>query len=308
MIYCSPQKEDGLKGILLSAARRLPPSRFVDILFSISLYAYRHKYIPNYTSGKTFNERLMGIKLGNEAIDPLRQYVSDKEHLKDYVRGKAGDQYVVNTFKVLNTPAEVNQYDFPERCAIKPTHMSGEYAIKEKAEDIVDPTRITNWFDSNYYQMNRERNYRYLKPRIVVEELLITASGGMPNDYKVFCFHGKPMFIQVDRGRFGVHTRNFYTAKWEPLTFSFASKNRTTELDPKPANLQEMMKLAATLSKDFSFIRVDLYLVDDQIKVGELTSFPVDCRGDFRPVEADTIIGKLFDDPDEKVLASLIGK
>ena len=39
--------------------------------------------------------------------------------------------------------------------------------------------------------------------RVIVEELLAGAGGGVPDDYKFFVFHGRCAFVQVDTGRFG---------------------------------------------------------------------------------------------------------
>jgi len=42
----------------------------------------------------------------------------------------------------------------------------------------------------------------------------------------------------------------------------------------KPANFNEMISLAETLSSDFPFVRVDLYQLNNNIIFGELTFTP----------------------------------
>ena len=64
------------------------------------------------------------VKTSDEIEDPLRRFVSDKELVKEYVRETIGEQYNVPTLAVLHTPAEVDAYEFPANCCIKPTHAS----------------------------------------------------------------------------------------------------------------------------------------------------------------------------------------
>ena len=43
---------------------------------------------------------------------------------------------------------------------------------------------IKRWFSSNYYNRSREANYKLLKPKIIVEELLFNDEN--IKDYKFF--------------------------------------------------------------------------------------------------------------------------
>ena len=53
-----------------------------------------------------------------------------------------------------------------------------------------------------------------------------------------------------------------------------------------------MLELAASLSKDIPFLRVDFYYVDNTIYFGELTFYPASGFESFEPPEADYLIGK----------------
>jgi hypothetical protein len=44
--------------------------------------------------------------------------------------------------------------------------------------------------------------------------------------------------------------------------------------DPRPAELDAMIALALKLAAPFEFLRVDLYLCEGRLIVGELTSYP----------------------------------
>ena len=62
----------------------------------------------------------------------------------------------------------------------------------------------------------------------------------------------------------------------------------------KPDNFEEMIKIATDLSKDFPYVRVDLYNHDGKIYFGELTFFPESGYYDFEPDEFDFILGEKF--------------
>jgi len=285
----------------------LPAIYIVDAFVSIVHFYRKQKYFPSIYHPKTFNECLLRIKLSNESLNPLRQFVSDKELVKDYIKAHVGDAYNIKTLAILKTCNEIEEYSFQDSCVIKPTHMSSEIIIKNNPLDIIEYKKMKGWLNKNYYFYYRERNYKYLQPKIIVEELLVTQDGSIPNDYKIFCFRGVPIFIQVDFSRFGDHRRNFYTASWKPLSFSLLYQRNLAE-EPKPDSLKEMLEVASKLSERFDFIRVDFYAFNGVIKVGELTNFHGSCLERFEPIEADRIVGQLFTDPRESVLDSLLLK
>ncbi len=41
-----------------------------------------------------------------------------------------------------------------------------------------------------------------------------------------------------------------------------------------PARFKEMIEFSEAIGREFSYVRVDLYEVDGQIKLGELTFYP----------------------------------
>ena len=62
----------------------------------------------------------------------------------------------------------------------------------------------------------------------------------------------------------------------------------------KPLHLEKLIKVAEDLSKDFPFVRVDLYMVKDKIYFGELTFYPWSGYVQFNPDSFDYLLGKEF--------------
>jgi hypothetical protein len=129
---------------------------------------------------------------------------------------------------------------------------------------------IDDWFQSDYYKWTRERNYRGLVPKVIVEPYIFGKEG--VEDFKIICIHSTPNVIWVDIGRHSDHRRNLYDTDWNLLDAQYGHLNGPEV--PKPANLERMLQIAQKLSIGHSFLRVDLYTDGKQILVGELTSFP----------------------------------
>jgi len=147
----------------------LPRNRCGDLIYSYVRFLTRHKRIP--TNRLLFNDVLFNLKVSDEIIDPLRVFVSDKEFLKIYVRAMTDEKYNVPTIRVLASDEEIDDYDFPSNCCIKPTHLSGAVILRNDNEQL-DKQKIKRWLRKNHYRRDREANYKTLKPKIIVEPII----------------------------------------------------------------------------------------------------------------------------------------
>ncbi|KAB2832998.1 MAG: hypothetical protein F9K51_04205 [Candidatus Dadabacteria bacterium] len=259
----------------------IPYNSSGDNIFTLLMFIQNHGRLPNQKMN--FNDYLYRLKTSGEGNNPLRSFVTDKEFVKLYIRGIIGDEFLVPTISVLRSSEEVAGYNFPPRCCIKPTHLSGPIIFRMEGEPV-DLEEIANWFSRSHYRNGREANYRTLKPKVIVEPMLFDNDN--LHDYKIFCYKGVPKLIQVDVNRYIKHERKFYDCSWRemPFTLNFPLYNGNIE---KPENLDMMLKVASDLSKNFEFIRIDLYSNGTQLYVGELTSFPGNIEGDFIPLNSE---------------------
>ena len=271
--------------------RSFPENRLGDTLASWIMFVRAHKRLPART--RTYNDVLYRIKTSNEILDPLRVFVSDKELVKLYIRAIVGDEYNVPTLDVIRTREAVDMYEFPPRCCIKPTQVSGHVILRERGEAL-DREQIKSWFDLNYYRINREANYKLLKPKVIVEPLIFDSSN--VEDYKIFCYKGVPRLIQVDVDRYIEHKRKYFDTDWNELDFSIKYPRADQDI-PRPANLAEMLAVAGELSKHFWFVRVDLYSDIGKVYVGEITHCADNADGRFTPASAEQTLSEyLFRD------------
>lgn len=280
-----------------------------DARFAIKGHRWTFGEYPNLIFPRRFNEHLIRLKLSRDGRSRLRGEVSDKEIVKQHVDRILGPGFTARTLAVLRSKPEVHAYRFPATCVIKPTHCSMEVIVRDAETSDPDLNRIVGWFDVDFYRAGREPNYRKLEPKVIVEELLKDERYPVPPDYKVFCFEGRPAFIQVDTDRFGEHRRSLFSPNWKELNVTFLYP-RIPHAVPRPAQLAEMLDAARRLGQDFSFIRVDFFALTDRLIVGELTNFPENCKGRFTPDSADYQAGRLFRNPelDAETLFGVVGR
>jgi len=154
----------------------------------------------------------------------------------------------------------------------------------------------SNWLRQDYSKRVdafEEWGYSGSKQRILVEEVLVDQSNQLPKDYKVFVFHGKAKFVQVDYNRFGNHSRAFFTSDWEKLDL-LCIYPMSTITEKRPAELEEILGYSETIAKEIDFLRVDFYITQDGVKFGETTVYPGGGVDPFTPLELNREIGSYW--------------
>jgi hypothetical protein len=127
----------------------------------------------------------------------------------------------------------------------------------------------------------------------LVEESLGELGRPQPWDHRFFVFGGEPKLIQVDASRYTGYCRRFYTPDWEPLEARHGAAP-LCEVQPRPACLGEMVAAAGRLGAPFDFIRVDLYLVDDNLAFGEFAAYPGSGIDQISPRNLDRLLGSYW--------------
>lgn len=235
-------------------------------------------YNLNLNNPKTLNEKIQWLKLYNK--DKLQTICADKFYVRKYVKELIGEKYLIplifHTVNVNNINKSILP-DFP--VIIKTNHNSSGGTViwnKEEVDWIKIKKKLRKALKQNYYYKSKEWQYKNIKPRIIVEKLLLN-NNQMPNDYKFHCFNGKVEFIGVDIDRFTNHKRNFYSRDWKLLPFTWSEQENGNVLwptgrdIPKPPQLQEAIDVAEKLSSDFKYVRIDLYFIQELIYFGEIT-------------------------------------
>jgi hypothetical protein len=246
---------------------------------------------------RTFTEKIQYLKLYNHPTGLSR--LADKYEVRQYVK-EQGLEHILNQLYGVYERVEDLKFDqLPDAFVIKMTHGSSWNIIcpdKSKLKWDTELSKLHGWQKENFYFHTREWVYKQIRPRIIVEKYLGGDRGaGTPlNDYKIYCFNGKPDFIGVDLDRYTDHRRNLYDLDWSLLPWQYNFQN-TDRIIPKPARLDEMLEIAQKLSRGLIFARIDLYAVQDKIIFGEVTLSPGSGFNKFYPDEFDLRVGEKID-------------
>lgn len=285
------------KGDFADAAMTLlPRNRLGDLVWSLVAHRRAFGRWPDHRRPKTANEHWLRMKLSGELDREIRIRISDKELVKDFVRERLGEGHTPRTLAVLRTRAEIERFDFPDACVVKPTHASGRYVLRGGASTPIDRQELMRWLDEDFYLVSRERNYRALEHKVIVEEI-VTSNGAFPEDYKFFCFNGVPTVLSVNTSRGNGMRINYFSPNWRELLIERRDYPRAPMTIPEPTHLGRMLSMARELSAGFPFIRVDFYQTADRVLVGELTNLPDAAHLRFTSHALDLKFGALFEDP-----------
>jgi hypothetical protein len=227
----------------------------------------------NFENPRSHQEKVQFRKIyGNHRFYAL---VADKYRVRQYVASRIGEKYLVPLLAVHERLKPEHFDNLPEQFIIKANHgCKWHQIVRDRSTLDVKATvrRFNKYMSATYGRDSGERHYSYIKPKIVIEELLPGPDGGSPWDYSFFAYNGSRGFdynsaIVTPDGRGASFTRDGQL---------MASKIPAQELAPhvNPPNFKEMVQVARALSADFDFVRVDLYSIGSKIYFGELTCTP----------------------------------
>mgnify|MGYP004512476629 FL=1 len=281
--------------LLVNAGRgfydSMPDRQFLELCFPAWL-----GYPLNLDNPKTFNEKMQWLKI--YARDDYYTRLVDKYEAKRIVADKVGSKYIIPNIGVWEKPEDIDFDLLPQQFVLKCTHNSGIGMCICRDKSQLDIKKVKADLDKglhqDYYITAREWPYKNVPRKIIAEQFMVDESGTELKDYKIFCFNGKPMYIQVDFGRFTKHERNLYSTEWDYMGFASLYPTNKEHIIPKPVCLEEMLDIASILSKGIPYMRVDLYVIGKDIFFGEMTLFHGSGFEPFTPAEWDRKLGDIL--------------
>lgn len=273
---------------MLGFYNRMPDEEYIKKQFK--LYTGRDLDLDN---PQTFNEKLQWLKLH----DRRAEYVTmvDKVKAKDYASNIIGDDHIIPTLGVWDSPDDIDFESLPDQFVLKCNHNSGSVVIcKDKSGLDYRKARniLKRGMKQNFYLHGREWPYKDVQRKILAEKYMVDESGKELKDYKVFNFDGSPKVIQVDFDRFVEHKRNLYSINWEQLKGEIQYPSDSSRLIRKPEALIDMLDMAKKLSAGYPHIRTDFYVIDDKVYFGELTLYHGAGYEKFSPEELGIRMGE----------------
>ena len=208
---------------------RLPDSEFLKLK-----HYCVHERILNLDSPVTLNEKLQWLKIHDR--NPLYATLGDKYKVREYLAEKFGEEYLIPLLFMTYDYHDISEDKvLLENCAIKTNCWSGDVEFFRSRANNSDYVRLQKKFEkifnSNWSERAREWWYSRMVPCVLVEELLTTKDGKLPNDYKLHFFNGKLEFIYCSIDREGENYRKIYSNEWKELPFSWNGSATPPEKD-----------------------------------------------------------------------------
>ena len=247
---------------------------------------------------RTYNEKIQWMKLYDST--PLKTRLADKYLVREWVKEKIGEEYLVPLLGVWDSFDEIDFDALPQRFVLKATHgCAWNLIVKDKSLlDVEDARRkFQTWMQLNFaYRNGLELHYMNIRPRIIAEEYLENDHDDL-NDYKVFCFGGKAHHIMYLTDRKVGMKMSFYDLDWNKQNFVYSFPLNDQDV-PRPQRLEELIEVSEKLAQGFAHARVDFYILNDgTLKFGEITFTSATGTCKWNPPQQDQIYGDLIQLP-----------
>ncbi|WP_397571693.1 ATP-grasp fold amidoligase family protein [Schlesneria sp. T3-172] len=241
----------------------------------------------NFNNPQTVNEKVQYRKLfGNQQLYAL---LADKYLVRQFVEERVGGGILIPLLGVHDRLTQDAFDHLPDSFIIKANHgCKWHQIVRDKSTLDVKATcrRFNQFLGQNYAKASGEYHYTFIKPRIIIEQLLDDA-GDSPVDYNFFCYNSSEGFeycLSVSTPRLERHVH------FEPHGDGYEGTCSAEEVGRlrNPKNFDRMVSIAQALSRGFDFMRVDLYNLNGAIYFGEMTSTPASgMRAISNPVRAE---------------------
>ena len=271
----------------------LPPEKFPE---ELKLWYKRvMKEELDLDNPKTYNEKIQWMKLYDST--PLKTRLADKYLVRDWVKKKIGEEYLIPLLGVWESFDEIDFDKLPNQFVLKANHGCGwNIIVKDKSTFDKEEARkqFDVWMHTNFaFKWGLELLYMNIPPKIIAEEYLENNDDDL-YDYKVFCFDGKAESVMFLSNRQQELRMSFYDLQWNKLPFVYSHPQNLDEV-PKPKNLELMINLAEKLAEGFPHVRTDFYVLNDgSIKFGEMTFTSASGTCKWNIPEQDEVYGDLI--------------
>lgn len=241
------------------------------------IYEQRLGKRPNLHTPRTLTEKLNWLKLHYR--NHLVIECCDKYSVKAYIAHALGCVYHVPTLGVWTAAKDIDFSSLPNSFVLKVNWSSGYNIFIEDKKRISNKERkrilalIDYWMQPmcNSYYDSFNWAYKDIVPVVYAEEYLDTSS--IVQEYKVFCFHGKPEFVLIEQNAGEeVGSRVCVDLEGRRLPFRLGTQPETYHYH-LPGDYVQMLRLAEILSEPFPFVRIDFLGTEQRRMIGEMTFY-----------------------------------
>lgn len=253
------------------------------------------KYL-NLDRPQTYNEKLQWLKIYNAL--PIKTRLADKYLVRDWVKEKIGEQYLVPLLGVYDKFADIDFAKLPNQFVIKCNHGCGWNIIvtnKSKLDLNDAKAKFNRWMDSNLaFKFGYELHYRDIQPKIIIEKYIDPQVSN--HEIQVWCFNGKIQFVSVESIK---DTDNLVRGTFYPdgtrTKFEISPQHyKKLESIPSMKAFNKALELAKKMLIDVPYVRIDFIEYKDDVRFREMTFTSGSGLSAIKPDEYNLFLGNLI--------------
>jgi hypothetical protein len=267
----------------------LPRTPTFDWLAGLPGFYSRHRRLPRRPDHpQAWISDILFARACSDDWTAQQRRCTDKVTAVDEARAAAPELRFARRHAVLDVPAGATLRDVQAMLApflgqplvAKPAHSCGGMLFLEEAITVQQWHAFHKRAVRDCYALSRERIYRGLPRRIVVEDRLGEAPRALA-DFKFFCSHGNVFAFNYVIDLLTEWKRTLYRLpECTPMPYSlpipdtivWGKPDPMLPADtPLPPHLEAMVDFAARLSAPFDLVRIDMYDLPDGPYFGEYT-------------------------------------
>lgn len=233
----------------------------------------------NWQNPTNLIEKIYWLQLYTDTS--LWSICADKYRIREYAETKGILHLFPELYGKWTNAKDIDFSNLPKSFVLKTTNGCGQVLLIEDKEKINwEETRslLNRWMMLRYGFESAQIHYTRIQPCIIAEEYLCDGdnSHGM-TDYKVWCLDGKVVYIlcaydRIIGGEGAGYHLSAYDKEWNDISAKTLRPEKQGGYSVKrPKHLDEMIKYAELIAKDFAEVRVDFYETAERIYLGELT-------------------------------------
>lgn len=282
------------------AMYRLCPGLMSDRFRLEMYYLFEKRRHLNLDHPVTFNEKLQWLKIYDR--NPLYTRLVDKYLVKDWVKNKIGEDYVVPTLAKYDSPSQIELDKLPNQFVLKCNHDSGSVIVcldKTTFDLESAKEKLSKSLMKSPYDFDMEWAYRDVPRCVLAEQYLKEDNSDVLMDYKFFCFDGEPKIMYMSRDHASEVTTDFFDMEFNRLPIRMQAPPSIV-CPTKPEQFEKLKELSACLSQGIPQVRVDFYVVKGRIFFGEMTFYHCGGMVDVQPYEWNVKMGDMINLPSKK--------
>lgn len=248
----------------------------------------------------TSNEKVLWLKFNTYYKNPLIVQCADKYLVRKYVEDCGCGEILNELYGIYDNVDDIDFDTLPNSFVLKCNYGAKMNIIcPDKTKLNYDEAKheMRSWLRSKQHLRMSEIHYAKIPKRIVCEKYLDEGEKLVPEDYKIYCCNGKPMYVMVCLGRYEGYPKFYYFDVEGNIQRNMTRDGLIAPADFKfviPKGWKEMLHYAELLSRPFPFVRADFYLVDGNVIFGELTFTPAGGLDNGKLPYTDRLLGDLI--------------